>query len=106
MNRYYQHFKTVMQHKKVVRQMCFKFGLYKRGLLHDLSKFSITEFAPSARYFQGTSSPIDKEKQEKATQLLGFIIKHIINIINGIGWIGTLIKTQLLVKFQENMYMK
>lgn len=65
MNRYYQHFKTIIQHKKVVRQMCFKFGLYRRGLLHDLSKFSITEFAPSARYFQGTSSPIDKEKQEK-----------------------------------------
>lgn len=65
MNKYLEHFKTVVRHKKVVRKVCFKFGLYKQGLLHDISKFSLVEFAPSARYFQGTSSPIDAEKREK-----------------------------------------
>ena len=65
MNKYLAHAKTVIKHKIEVGKVCFKFGLYKQGLLHDLSKFSITEFAPSARYFQGTSSPIDAEKKEK-----------------------------------------
>ena len=65
MNKYLEHFKTVVRHKRVVRKVCFKFGLYKQGLLHDMSKFSLAEFAPSARYFQGTSSTIDAEKREK-----------------------------------------
>ena len=60
-NKYYKHFKTVAKHKKEVAKICFKFGLYYQGIVHDLSKFSITEFAPSAKYFQGTSSPIDAE---------------------------------------------
>lgn len=65
MNKYYAHFKTILKHKIEVGKVCFKFGLYKQGLLHDMSKFSITEFAPSAHYFQGGSSPIDAEKKEK-----------------------------------------
>ena len=65
MNKYWRHFKTIMKHKIEVEKACFKFGLYWQGLVHDLSKFSITEFAPSARYFQGTGSPIDKEKEAK-----------------------------------------
>lgn len=65
MNKYWKHFKTIIKHKIEVGKACFKFGLYWQGLIHDLSKFSITEFAPSARYFQGTSSPIDKEKEAK-----------------------------------------
>lgn len=63
-NKYYQHFKVIVKHKIEVGKVCFKFGLYWQGLTHDLSKFSITEFAPSARYFQGIGSPIDKEKEE------------------------------------------
>lgn len=65
MNKYYRHLKTIIKHKIEVGKVCFKFGLYKQGLTHDLSKFSFTEFAPSARYFQGGSSPIDAEKKEK-----------------------------------------
>lgn len=65
MNRYWAHFKTIIKHKIEVGKICFKFKLYKQGLLHDLSKFSLTEFMPSAKYFQGTVSPIDKEKMEK-----------------------------------------
>lgn len=65
MNKYWGHFKTIIKHKIEVGKICFKFGLYWQGITHDLSKFSITEFAPSAKYFQGTGSPIDKEKAEK-----------------------------------------
>ena len=69
MNKYIEHFKTITKHKWYVMKYCFKCGLYKRGLLHDLSKYGITEFGSSARYFQGNKSPIDAEKNEKGYSL-------------------------------------
>ena len=41
----WQHFKTITRHKLLVMKYCFKIGLYKQGLLHDLSKYSWTEFS-------------------------------------------------------------
>jgi hypothetical protein len=61
---YWKHFCTITRHKRYVMIACFRCGLYKQGLLHDLSKYGATEFWSSARYFQGTGSPIDKEKAE------------------------------------------
>lgn len=69
MKKYIKHFITITKHKYYVGKFCFKCGLYKRGILHDLSKYSLTEFFSSARYFQGTSSPIDAEKREKGYSL-------------------------------------
>ena len=43
------HLKTVHKHRKYVRKYCFRCGLYKRGLLHDLSKYSPTEFLESIK---------------------------------------------------------
>ena len=63
MNKYWKHFKTIVKHKYYVGKFCFKCGYYTRGILHDLSKFGFTEFFSSAKYFQGTSSPIDAEKK-------------------------------------------
>lgn len=60
-----KHFKTIMRHKWYVMVECFKVGLYRQGIVHDLSKFSITEFMPSARYFQGDKSPTEKERIER-----------------------------------------
>ena len=60
----WKNFKTVMNHKRVVFRECKACGITWQGLIHDLSKFSHTEFASSARYFQGTRSPIDAEKEE------------------------------------------
>lgn len=62
---YTKHLKTILTHKYYVLIECWKRGLYWQGLVHDLSKLSPTEFFTSARYFQGDSSPINKEKQEK-----------------------------------------
>lgn len=59
---YIKHFKTITKHKWVVMKLCFKCGLYKRGLLHDLSKYGKAEFKVSARHFNGKRSPIDTEK--------------------------------------------
>jgi hypothetical protein len=62
MKKYWKHFITITKHKWYVMMACFKSGLVIQGLLHDLSKYSITEFFTSAKYFQGDKSPIDAEK--------------------------------------------
>lgn len=58
------HLKTVLTHKKWVFYYCCQFGIPFRGLVHDLSKFSPTEFLESVKYYSGKRSPIDicKEK--------------------------------------------
>lgn len=58
------HFKTINEHKLLVMKYCFKVGLYKQGLLHDLSKYTPTEFATGAKYYQGFRSPNAAEKEE------------------------------------------
>ena len=61
----WQHLKTITRHRRLVRRGCFRVGLYKQGLTHDLSKFSPVEFSVGARYFQGNRSPNSAERQEK-----------------------------------------
>lgn len=58
-----KHFKKVCTHKHYVRKNCFKAGLYIQGILHDMSKFSPTEFFESVKYYQGTDSPINACKK-------------------------------------------
>lgn len=64
MSNYMKHFCTIFKHKIIVMIECFKCGQYWRGLMHDNSKFGVTEFASSARNFQGDRSPIDAEKEK------------------------------------------
>lgn len=59
------HLNTVMSHRYLVMKGCFSVGLYRQGLLHDLSKFSPTEFMVGARYWQGNRSPNNAEREEK-----------------------------------------
>lgn len=61
--RFIGHSKTINTHKLHVTTLCFKSGLIKQGLLHDLSKYSYTEFSRGVKYYQGFRSPIDKEKE-------------------------------------------
>lgn len=60
-----QHFKTITKHRNMVMKNCFRVGLYRQGLLHDLSKYSIAEFSIGARYYQGNRSPNNAEREEK-----------------------------------------
>lgn len=59
------HLKTILHHKRLVAKGCFKVGLYKQGILHDMSKFSPTEFIPGCIYFQGNMSPNNAERNAK-----------------------------------------
>ncbi len=63
--KWYNHLKTINKHKWMVLKYCFRCGLYKQGLLHDLSKYSYTEFSVGAKYYQGDSSPNNAEREEK-----------------------------------------
>lgn len=57
------HLKTVLQHKHQVFIHCVKAGIPWTGVLHDLSKFSPTEFIPGVMYFQGDRSPNERERE-------------------------------------------
>jgi len=59
----WSHFKTITYHKYLVAKGCFKIGLYKQGILHDMSKYSPTEFLVGAKYYQGTRSPNNAERE-------------------------------------------
>ncbi len=65
MNDFFGHLNTVMKHRRKVIYHCFKVGILCRGLLHDLSKYSPTEFLEGVRHFSGTRSPNEGERAEK-----------------------------------------
>ena len=60
-----EHLKTINHHKKLVMELCFKVGLYRQGLLHDLSKYHPVEFLVGAKYYQGNRSPNAAEREQK-----------------------------------------
>ncbi len=59
-----RHFRTITKHRHAVIKHCFKAGIPLRGLLHDLSKYLPTEFIPGARFYQGTRSPNEAEREK------------------------------------------
>lgn len=59
----WKHFKTITYHKYLVMKGCFKVGLYRQGILHDMSKYSPSEFWIGAKYFQGNRSPNNGERE-------------------------------------------
>lgn len=62
MNKVWGHFKTITRHRHLVMLNCFRVGLVGRGLLHDLSKYSLTEFRVGVKYYQGNRSPNAAER--------------------------------------------
>ena len=62
----WNHFRTITEHKWVVMQGCFKVGLYRQGLMHDLSKYSPSEFIPGVKYYQdGHRSPNNAQREDE-----------------------------------------
>ena len=57
------HFKTITLHRTIVCELCIRAGIPVNGLLHDLSKYSPTEFLVGAKYYQGTRSPNARERE-------------------------------------------
>lgn len=61
----WMHFKTITHHRHLVMKSCFQVGLYKQGLLHDLSKYNPVEFKTGVMYYQGDRSPNNAEREDK-----------------------------------------
>lgn len=66
------HFKTVIKHKKEVLKLCCIAGIPWQGIVHDMSKFSLTEMLESAKYYTGTKSPITLCKEDKGYSMSWF----------------------------------
>ena len=62
--KFFGHVKTVHKHRAMVRKLCFKCGLYRQGLTHDLSKYSPVEFVNGVRFYTGTQSPHYGERKK------------------------------------------
>ena len=59
------HTALVLKHKHRVFINCAKCGIFWRGLVHDLSKFSPAEFFESVKFYQGNRSPIGIARREQ-----------------------------------------
>ena len=59
------HLKTINHHKWLVFVHCCKAGIYKQGILHDLSKYQPLEFLLGVKYYQGDRSPNNAEREDK-----------------------------------------
>lgn len=58
-----KHFRTITKHRHKVMQHCFRAGIPLQGVRHDLSKYTPVEFIPGAKYYLGTRSPNEKERE-------------------------------------------
>ena len=58
-----KHFNLITKHKWIVFKLCLKAGIPFRGLMQDLSKYSLTEFIESAKFYVGDHSPITEAKK-------------------------------------------
>lgn len=61
----WQHFRTITKHKWLVMKGCFQLGLYRQGILHDMSKYGPVEFWAGCKYYKGYMSPNNAERFEK-----------------------------------------
>ena len=61
---FFGHLHTVNKHRFKVFLLCCKAGIPLQGLVHDLSKYSPTEFIEGVKYFaKGKKSPIMNSKK-------------------------------------------
>ncbi len=60
---FFRHLGTVCKHRHLVFLHCVKCGIGWQGFVHDLSKFSLTEFWRGAKYWNGDHSPNEKERE-------------------------------------------
>ena len=59
----FKHLHTITKHRHKVISHCRRAGIFWQGLFHDVSKLSPTEFIPSVKYYQGTRSPNERERE-------------------------------------------
>ena len=53
-----KHLGSITEHKLLVMWNCFQVGLYRQGLLHDLSKYSPEEFCMESAIIREPEAPM------------------------------------------------
>lgn len=77
MNKHWQYFKYVIRHKWYTLIECAKLGIFWRGIVHDLSKFSKAEWGPYVEWFYGERiSVLNTEMSEPGPYKFGQIVKY------------------------------
>ena len=66
---FFGHLATISRHRWLVMKYCFRAGLYRQGLCHDLSKYSPEEFWTGVRFYQGNRSPNTAEREANGYSL-------------------------------------
>lgn len=59
----FRHFHTITKHRHKVIAHSKKAGILRQGLFHDLSKYTPTEFIPGMKFYKGTRSPNEGERE-------------------------------------------
>lgn len=60
------HLRTITEHKLLVMRHCFRIGLYRQGLLHDMSKYMPAELLMGFCFYKdGKASPNNGEREQK-----------------------------------------
>lgn len=64
-----KHFRTITRHRHTVISHCAKAGILWQGLRHDLSKYTPAEFIPGVKFYQGSRSPNEAERETQGYSL-------------------------------------
>lgn len=70
------HLSTINHHKMEVMRLCFKVGLYKQGLMHDLSKYSPKEFISGVVFYTGIKVRTLRKDVRREKARRGFTIRE------------------------------
>ncbi len=57
------HIRKINHHKKLVMEACFRLGLYRQGIMHDLSKYTWPELRIGILYYRDDQSPHNGERE-------------------------------------------
>ncbi len=66
---FWGHLITITRHRHCVIKHCARCGILMQGLMHDMSKYSPTEFRQGIKYYIGTKSPNEGERADRGYSL-------------------------------------
>ena len=101
-NKYVKYFKTICVHKWYVFLECCKLGIIWQGITHDMSKFSLSEFIASAKYYNGDGN--NAEYQQAWLHHKGYNKHHWEYWVDWDSFNGEYILTEIPLKYMKEMY--
>ena len=100
--KYIKYFKTICIHKWYVFVECCRLGIIWQGVLHDLSKFSPSEFIASAKYYNGDGN--NEEYQQSWLHHKGHNKHHWEYWVDWDSKTGEYILSDIPIKYLKEIY--